>query len=173
LDVTPAVLDSGQIECGAAEQRHGFGFHFAEIARSQLAVSVVGLYGVAQSNVEDRAAFGPSNLQLVTPRGAGLRLFTVREVLTLPDPQWLIEGMVEVGAQGVIYGPSGHGKSFVALDWALCVATGKPWSGRPTKKGPAVYVVAEGGRGIKKRIAIVAVYRFSGSVWGNCSRNAR
>src|SRR5687768_9638876 len=61
--------------------------------------------------------------------------------------------MVEAGAQGVIYGPSGEGKSFVALDWALSVATGRDWQGHATKKGTVLYVVAEGGRGIKKRIA--------------------
>ena len=48
--------------------------------------------------------------------------------------------------------PSGHGKSFAALDWALCVATGSTWFGRATSEGAVVYIVAEGGRGIRKRV---------------------
>ena len=81
-----------------------------------------------------------------------LELLSVDDVLALSDPEWLIEGMVEVGAQGVVYGPSGEGKTFVVLDWALSIATGRSWKGRAVKKGPVVYVVTEGGRGIRKRI---------------------
>jgi AAA domain-containing protein len=51
-----------------------------------------------------------------------------------------------------LYGPSRHGKSFVALAWALCVATGRDWFGRATSKGAVIYVAAEGGRGIRKRV---------------------
>ena len=46
--------------------------------------------------------------------------------------------------QAVIYGPSGEGKTFVALDWALSVATGRSWQGKQTKQGPVVYIA--GGR---------------------------
>jgi hypothetical protein len=87
-----------------------------------------------------------------TNRGPRLALVTLADLLRLPDPEWLIDGMVEVGAQGVVYGPTGHGKTFVVLDWALCVATGRSWQSRMVKKGPVVYVVTEGGRGIKKRV---------------------
>jgi hypothetical protein len=80
-------------------------------------------------------------------------LHTVQDVFGLADPEWLIEGLLEVGAQGVVYGPTGHGKTFVTLDWALCVATGRKWQGQAVKQGPVIYVVTEGGRGIKKRIA--------------------
>lgn len=51
-----------------------------------------------------------------------------------------------------LYGPSGDGKTFVALDVALSVATGQVWQGRAVKRGPVVYVVAEGGHGIQRRI---------------------
>lgn len=51
-----------------------------------------------------------------------------------------------------INGASGHGKSFVAIDMAGCIATGTPWHGRQVEAGPVVYVVAEGARGIKKRV---------------------
>jgi hypothetical protein len=40
----------------------------------------------------------------------------------------------------------------VALDLALSVATGRPWHGRATRRGPVVYVFAEGQAGAKKRI---------------------
>ncbi|MEU3730291.1 AAA family ATPase [Streptomyces sp. NPDC033538] len=51
-----------------------------------------------------------------------------------------------------IYGPSGTFKSFMTLDIAACVATGAPWHGQTTRTGPVVYLVAEGLRGIRKRV---------------------
>ncbi|MFC9050056.1 AAA family ATPase [Streptomyces anthocyanicus] len=51
-----------------------------------------------------------------------------------------------------IYGPSGTFKSFMTLDIAACVATGAPWHGQTTRPGPVVYLVAEGLRGIRKRV---------------------
>jgi len=81
------------------------------------------------------------------------KLWTVSDLINLRAAQWLIQGLLEVGASAVAYGPSGEGKTFVALDWALCVATGRSWQGRPVVQGPVVYVVAEGGRGIRKRVA--------------------
>jgi hypothetical protein len=52
-----------------------------------------------------------------------------------------------------LYGAPGSGKSFVALDWAMCISEGRPWLGRyPTTRTPVVYVAAEGGRGIQQRV---------------------
>jgi RecA-family ATPase len=51
-----------------------------------------------------------------------------------------------------LYGQPGHGKSFLAIDLALCVATGQPWQGHPVQRGYAIYVSAEGGTGIGKRV---------------------
>ncbi len=67
------------------------------------------------------------------------------------DP--LIEGLLDRGAMSVMYGDSNVGKTFVALELAYCVATGRPWNGHKVRKGLVVYVVAEGGRGIHKRAA--------------------
>ena len=60
--------------------------------------------------------------------------------------------MIEDGALGVIYGPPNGGKTFVALDWALSVATDRKWQGRRVRSGGVVYIVAEGGRNIGRRI---------------------
>jgi hypothetical protein len=80
------------------------------------------------------------------------KLFTVNDLVEFPDPEWLIDGMIEVGSLAVLYGPSKSAKSFAALDWALSVATGKLWHDRPVKKGRVVYIVGEGTRGAKKRV---------------------
>lgn len=80
-------------------------------------------------------------------------LLTTRDLLQLPPPTWLMDRLIPT--QGVIglYGHSGDGKSFIALDWAMHISEGMPWLGTyATKQAPVVYIAAEGGRGIQKRV---------------------
>lgn len=82
-----------------------------------------------------------------------ITLLTTQELLGLPPVKYLIDGLIpEEGFVGLC-GASGDGKSFVALDWAMCLSEGKPWLGiYPVKQCPVVYVAAEGGRGIQQRV---------------------
>ena len=64
----------------------------------------------------------------------------------------LIENFIEKRAYAVLFGPSGAGKTFVALDIALSVAAGQPWAGRKTTQTSVVYLNGEGQRGMGKRI---------------------
>jgi RecA-family ATPase len=85
-------------------------------------------------------------------------LLDYRGLLSLPDPQWLITDILPEGDYSVLWGPSGQGKSFVALDWAVCLALGIPWQGRypVPRQCPVIYIAAEGGRGMKKRARALA-----------------
>lgn len=66
-------------------------------------------------------------------------------------PAWVIDGLIQEGVN-VLYGSPGSGKTFVALDMAMYVATSEPlWHGRRVKGGPVVYVAAEDGRGVSQR----------------------
>lgn len=80
-------------------------------------------------------------------------LLTTDELLSLPPATWLMDQLIpEEGFVG-LYGPPSSGKSFVALDWAMCIAEGRPWLGtHAVKQSPVVYVAAEGGRGIQQRV---------------------
>ena len=80
------------------------------------------------------------------------KLYSIEELESLPDPEWLIEGILPQAALAELYGQPGVGKSFLALDWALSVAAGVAWQGRALKQGDTVYVSAEGSSGITKRI---------------------
>ena len=86
-----------------------------------------------------------------TQPGPG-RLLSTKELLELPPPSWLISPILPLGGLVGLYGPSGNGKTFVALDMALSVATGASWQGRSVERGFVVYVSAEGGSGIGKRV---------------------
>lgn len=80
-------------------------------------------------------------------------LLSTQELLSLPPTKWLLDNLIpEEGFVG-LFGQPGDGKSFIALDWAMCIATGKPWLGiYPCRQAPVIYVAAEGGRGIQQRV---------------------
>ena len=80
------------------------------------------------------------------------RLHSIDDLRNRPPAEWLITEILEKGTVGCLFGPSGEGKTFVALDLALSVATGRSWHGHATTQGSVVYVVAEGTRGIWKRV---------------------
>lgn len=65
---------------------------------------------------------------------------------------WLIPQYLEAGTTGQMFGPSGVGKSFLALDMGLSVATGKDWNGKPVKQGLVVNFVGEGHAGVLRRV---------------------
>jgi KaiC/GvpD/RAD55 family RecA-like ATPase len=93
----------------------------------------------------------PSAFSLTKP--GPLRLYSTSELLNLPAPTWLIDGIMPAGGLVGLYGPPGVGKSFVAIDLAMTVSTGLQWLGTyDVERGPVVYVSAEGGAGIGKRV---------------------
>lgn len=73
--------------------------------------------------------------------------------LQVRAPDWLVRGILEADALGVIFGDSGTGKSFLSLDLACCIATGIPWHGHDVvTPGPVLYLAGEGQAGIARRL---------------------
>lgn len=81
------------------------------------------------------------------------RVLTAKQLGELPDPTWLVEGILPAGGFGLLFGPPGIGKTFVALDLAMCVATGTRWMRRAVRGGPVVYLALESLSGLKLRVA--------------------
>ena len=72
---------------------------------------------------------------------------------SIPPPEPVIDGVLFCDSLAWLHGKPGHGKSFVALDWAGSVATGRPWHGHSVfRSGGVVYLVAEGVTGIRQRV---------------------
>lgn len=70
----------------------------------------------------------------------------------IEPPRWTIKGLIPEGAFGVLYGPPGSFKSFMAIDMGLSMASGFDWLGRRTKPGAVLYIACEGGGGLGARI---------------------
>jgi hypothetical protein len=67
--------------------------------------------------------------------------------------RWIIENVLPEKGFAALYGPPGSYKSFVALDIAEAVATGRQWMGNQvTNPGAVLYIAGEGHGGIGARI---------------------
>ena len=58
--------------------------------------------------------------------------------------EWLIHGVLPVKAFAALYGPPGSFKSFIALDMAEAIATGRPWMGNPIERQGARFYISAG-----------------------------
>lgn len=85
--------------------------------------------------------------------GLPFSLLSPAQLHFLPEMEWLIDGVLPANALMALIGPSGTGKTFLALYQALSVACGMEWCGRKTKHGPVLYVMAEGSTGLKMRVS--------------------
>jgi KaiC/GvpD/RAD55 family RecA-like ATPase len=72
--------------------------------------------------------------------------------IELTAPQYLIEGLIEQQSLCQMFGEPGSGKSFMAIDAACSIGSGKDFHGRPVISGPVVYVAGEGRRGVVRRM---------------------
>jgi len=80
-----------------------------------------------------------------------MNFISTPELLKTRIPPWLIYKVLPGSGLSLLYGVPGSGKSFMALDMALCVATGTPWHDTHVNPGQVVYVASEGKEGLVKR----------------------
>lgn len=80
------------------------------------------------------------------------RLIGAAELKSRPPLAWAIKGILPASGLATIYGPSGSGKSFLALDMAEAIASGSRWFGHRTYQRPVVYIALEGEAGYKNRV---------------------
>jgi hypothetical protein len=67
--------------------------------------------------------------------------------------EWLIEDIIPKKAFVALYAPPASYKSFIALDMAEAVATGRDWMGKEVKQsGVVLYIAGEGHGGLGARI---------------------
>ncbi|WP_409125999.1 AAA family ATPase [Streptomyces caniscabiei] len=67
------------------------------------------------------------------------------------DPEPLIDSWLFVDSVARVVGPPGSMKSFIAIDLSAHIGMGAAWRGNDVKKGPVIYLLAEGAKGAKKR----------------------
>lgn len=81
----------------------------------------------------------------------GLRGEWLKDISYSAEPE-LVEGLLPSTGLGFLYGPSSAGKSFIAISWALLIASGNRVLDRPTLASGVLYIAAEGQAGLRKRL---------------------
>lgn len=84
------------------------------------------------------------------------RVRTADEFASGAPMEWIIRGVLPRAELAIIYGDSGAGKSFLALDICAAITRGVAWRERPTAAGRCVYVCAEGAGGFRTRLQAYA-----------------
>ena len=69
----------------------------------------------------------------------------------IPDPVPLIPDVLDLDAAGLLYARWGCYKTFLGVDWAMHVALGLPWLGRPVERRPVVVLGYEAPNSIHRR----------------------
>lgn len=85
-------------------------------------------------------------------RASRFTLLRDGDLIDTPPPEWLVSGVVTAGELAVVYGAYASGKSFLVLDLARSIASGRAWNGHKVKQGSVVYMTGEGKRALGKRI---------------------
>ena len=79
------------------------------------------------------------------------KLLGSADIATLPALEWRVRGVLPATGLAALYGPSGSGKSFLALDLACSIVEGARWFDCRVEAAPVVYICLEGEAGFKLR----------------------
>ena len=80
------------------------------------------------------------------------KLLGSADLRALPPLVWRVRGVLPAHGLASVYGPSASGKSFLVLDMAAAVASGRDWFGYRVKVSPVVYCALEGEAGFRLRV---------------------
>jgi len=111
---------------------------------------------VAPATPNETNATAPSNVHQETDKT--YKPFKIESWQSVKDEpvNWLIQDVIPEKSFVALYGPPASFKSFIAMDIAECIASGRPWLGKEINgTGPVLYIAGEGHGGIGARIAAI------------------
>lgn len=86
------------------------------------------------------------------PIPGALRLVWIHELNIAGAGAYLVKGLIEPGAFVLLTGASGSGKTNLAIDISLAVASGRPWRDRKVEAGVVVYAALEAAGSVRNRL---------------------
>ena len=95
----------------------------------------IDLYDAYHNNIFNKESFKDYlDTEVSKPKKPSLVLRKISDLIAnIQEPEWIIEDIMEKDSVIDIYGAPKSGKSFVAIDMALCSSMGIPWQSH--KKG--------------------------------------
>lgn len=86
-----------------------------------------------------------------------LAILDYAAMAAMPEPEWLVEGIIQKRSTALLFGKSNSFKSFLAIDIGLSVDVGREWHGRAISRGRVLFVATEGANGVG-RLRVPAWY---------------
>jgi RecA-family ATPase len=111
---------------------------------------------VAPEQPKEASITAPGNVHQETDKT--YKPFKIESWQSVKDEpvNWLIQDVIPEKSFVALYGPPASFKSFIAMDIAECIASGRPWLGKEINgTGPVLYIAGEGHGGIGARIAAI------------------
>ena len=89
-------------------------------------------------------------------------LKTYAEIMSAEVSLELVENILPASGTACIYGQSGAGKTFLAIDLMMAICQGKPeWFGYNVMQRPVVYLALEGMQGIRDRLTAYTLHGYN------------
>jgi hypothetical protein len=114
-----------------------------------------------QAEIEHEFAGEPATKQTQTKEAKPPKTVNIEAWDDIQDEpvEWLIHGILPSKSFSALFGPPGSFKSFIALDMAEAIATGRPWMGNEVEKqGAVLYICGEGFGGMGARIKACQIH---------------
>lgn len=153
-DLAASMVGSGMAPGAAVNHLHGL-MDACSAAKDKRwearRAEIPGLVASAQ------AKFAPEDFSALIARAEQkeqqrFKLLTGEDLASFPPLKWCVRGVLPEQGLAALYGPSGSGKSFLALDLITALGEGRPWFGLRVQQRPVVYVALEGEAGVKVRV---------------------
>lgn len=115
-------------------------------------IGIGSLFKLAQSNGWRGSGSRPAAAEKTEPDRLRFRLLDRAAIMAIPPIEWRVKGLLPASGIAAIFGPSGSGKSFLAMDLAASIALGQDWFGHRTTQCAVTYVMLEAEAGLRNRI---------------------
>lgn len=108
----------------------------------------------SEEAVANNPATAPVDEPFIKASDKFFEVLSLKNLMQLPDPKFIIDGVMIENGLTFIFGAPGCGKSFIAQGMALSIAAGLPqWWGRDIEHaGSVIYLASEGIADMKFRV---------------------
>ena len=128
----------------------------ADDAEHQAAMAAIKLNQRIADKTDDLRVYEAAKARLRSEQAADTdftdQYLTRAQLHDLPTPEPLIGRVLPRHTYAILRGRDHSFKSFIAVDWACCLATGKPWQGHTAEPTRVLYIAGEGAHGLAGRI---------------------
>lgn len=115
-------------------------------------MSAADMMAAVNASYERPFELPPLDQSAANDEGPVRRFYWAKEARSFSPPQWLIRGLLPQGGLGLLFGESSSGKTTLAVDLGMRIATGMEVHGVPCRKGAVLHVAGEDELGLRQRL---------------------